>query len=579
VGRLAARLKLVRQPRSDRWSERPTPHFGGVAIYTAVLASVLLFADLDALPLTILLGTSLAFLLGLFDDIRAITPPIKLAGLIIATAVLVFGGIVLGFTPWPVVNILISFVWIVGMANAINLVDNMDGLAGGLALVAAGFLSFFFWRSGDVQLLTFSLAIAGAILGFLMYNKPPASIIMGDSGALFLGTVLATLAIARRPQASNIFAIISVPLLVFLIPIIDTTMVSITRLMRGQSPAQGGRDHTSHRLIALGLGERQALIVLVGLAVVSGLSAVLLEEWSYSLSLILLPILVVGLGLFGAYLGQSKLLDESETRGHTGSLLRAFAEFTFRRRILEVLLDFFLITFVYYLTFVISFGVPLEAAAWDFYLTSLPIMVGTTYLSFFLLGVYQGIWRYLGLSDVARIGVACFLAGALGMLAANLVFGQAAYAENASIFLLYLLVLFILIVFTRLSFRLFDRFFERRRATLAGPAVPVLIYGAGDAGELVLRECARNHALGYQPVAFIDDDPAKIGRSLSGLSVLGAGKDLVRVLEKTRSRGLIISSVEIELEQLPADVLEYLRANKVWVKSLQLAFKDLGFTS
>ncbi len=202
--------------------------------------------------------------MGLVDDVRAISPQIKLSGLIIAAAILVFGDIVLHFTPWPVVNILISFVWIVGMANAIDLVDNMDGLAGGLTLVASSFLSFFFWRSGEVQLLIFSLALVGAILGFLVFNRPPASIMMGYSGALFLGSILAALAIARKPQASNIFAIISVPLLVFLIPIVDTMMVSITRLMRGQAPAQGGRDHPSHRLIALGLGERQALIVLVG---------------------------------------------------------------------------------------------------------------------------------------------------------------------------------------------------------------------------------------------------------------------------------------------------------------------------
>ena len=174
-------------------------------------------------------------------------------------------------------NIVLTFFWLVGITNAINLLDNMDGLAGGISLITALILSYFFWQAGNFSLFLFSMALAGALLAFLIFNYPPASIFMGDSGSLFIGFTLAALAIAQRPQASNVFAVMAVPTLLFLLPILDTSLVTITRLLRGQSPAQGGSDHTSHRLVAFGLSERQTLSVLYGVAIFSGILAAALE--------------------------------------------------------------------------------------------------------------------------------------------------------------------------------------------------------------------------------------------------------------------------------------------------------------
>ena len=573
VGKLATRLKLNRQPRSNRWNKRLVPHFGGVAIYIAIVITVLLVTELDSLTKSILIGATLVFLLGLVDDIRTISPQTKLAGIIISAAFLIFAGNVLHFTPWPVVNIFISFFWIIGLANAINLVDNVDGLAAGLSLVASGFLAFFFLRSGDIQLLSLTIAIAGATLGFLVYNKPPASIFMGDGGSLFLGIILGTLAIARQTQASNIFAVISVPLLIFMIPIIDTSMVFITRLLRGQSPAEGGRDHTSHRLIILGLGEWQALILLLVLAIFSGLSAVLLEEWSYSLSLILLPVVIVSLGLFGAYLGQSKLHSNVDVKAKTSKMSLFIAGLTFKRRIFEIFLDIFIIVSVYYFSFVIIFGIPLDAENWSFFLSSVPIIVGVSFFSFLLLGIYRGIWRYLGLEDIVRIGAATFTAAALNMLAIRVIFSSEANLGSYVQFFIFLIVLFLIVVLSRLSFRLLDRLIDYQN-TSNGPMVPVLIYGAGDAGEMVLRECKRNKKLGYSPVGFIDDNKAKHGRSLNGLLILGGKTELIQIITKTNTKGLIISTREVDIHSLPKEVTNYLLSNGIWVKNLQLFFLD-----
>ena len=179
---------------------------------------------------------------------------------------------------------------------------------------------------------------------------------MGDAGSLFLGFTLAVLAIARQPQASNVLAVMGVPTLLFLLPILDTILVTFTRVLRGQSPAQGGRDHASHRLIAFGLSERQAVIVLYAVGVTSGIAAAALESLNYWYSLVLAPILVLGLALLTAYLGGLKVVHSQKELSRHGPITRIMLELTYKRRVLEVILDFVLFAVAYYLAFLISSG-------------------------------------------------------------------------------------------------------------------------------------------------------------------------------------------------------------------------------
>ena len=183
----------------------------------------------------------------------------------------------------------------------------MDGLAGGIALISALILGFFFWKAGNQSLIYITIALAGSVLGFLIYNLPPASIFMGNSGSSFLGLTLAVLAIAREPQASNLFAVLGVPTLIFLLPIIDVTLVTISRSVEGKSILQGGVDHTSHRLIAFGFSERKTLIILFGAALIAGISAGLLEYANYWISLVLVPLMVIGFTILAIYLGGIKV--------------------------------------------------------------------------------------------------------------------------------------------------------------------------------------------------------------------------------------------------------------------------------
>jgi UDP-GlcNAc:undecaprenyl-phosphate GlcNAc-1-phosphate transferase len=245
------------------------------------------------------------------------------------------------------------------------------------------------------------MALGGSLLAFVVYNFPPASIFMGDSGSLFLGFFLATLAIARQPQASNVFAVMGVPTLLFMLPILDTTLVTVTRILRGQSPAQGGRDHTSHRLVAFGLSERQTLFVLYSVALVSGIVAISIETLDYWLSLVLVPLLVLSLALLAAYLGRIKVVVSAASE-RAGAITRLMVELTYRRRTFEILLDFLLIGFAYYLAFWTNYGLSMNEVSLGLFLTTLPIALVGTYLSFFIFGVYRGVWRYVGVDELLR---------------------------------------------------------------------------------------------------------------------------------------------------------------------------------
>jgi len=178
----------ISMPRADRWHRQPTPTLGGVGIFSAFALTLILTQVIQVEPKiytdrwSILLGIAIMFFTGLYDDFKHISPPVKLAfQMLAATVVIFFGNNTIDFFRWPIANIILTFFWLVGITNAINLLDNMDGLAGGVALIASGFLAVFFWRSGYPDLLVLALALAGSLMGFLVFNFPPARIFMGDS--------------------------------------------------------------------------------------------------------------------------------------------------------------------------------------------------------------------------------------------------------------------------------------------------------------------------------------------------------------------------------------------------------------
>lgn len=576
VRRLSFHLGCVSLPRKERWHNQPMPTLGGIGMWiaftAAVLFSIFLFNDLTSLQArwSLLTGSLLMFILGLIDDIKRISPPVKLAGqMLAATMVIFFGNNAINFFPWPIANILLTFFWLVGITNAINLLDNMDGLAGGVSLIAAGVLCYFFWSGGNDFLLLLALSLAGSISGFLVFNFPPAKIFMGDSGSLLLGFTLAALSIARRTQASNIFAVVGVPTLLFLLPILDTSLVTVTRLLRGQSPAQGGTDHTSHRLIAFGLSERQAVLILYGIALVSGLAAAGLEALDYDLSLVLVPLLLIVLSLFAAYLARLKVVTSNVES--VGVVTRFITTLTYKRRLFEIMFDLMLIGTTYYLAFWTRFGLDMTSLSMDLFLNSWPIALFAAYLSFLVVRVYRGMWKYVGFSDLIRFAEAVILAVVITFAGVRLIYPQQPYSVD--VFFLYGIFLYLGLAGSRSSFQLFERLSNQQRHV--SEKMKVLFYGAGDAGEIALRWVLRNPQMGLVPIGFLDEDPFSWGQHIHNVEVLGNASKLLELCQTRQIDEIIITSNLLLSTQAGNQIFETCREQGIKIKLLRLEFEPI----
>ena len=579
---VSLRTGKVARPRPDRWHRQPTALLGGVAIFLAWLVGLLVAGVWGGENITIqwnlLWGAGFIFVLGIIDDLFRLSPPTKLIGQILAATLVVSSGVHTSFfTPRlanpelaHLLNILLTYAWLVGITNAINLLDNMDGLAGGIALITGGFLSYSFWSAGNSSWLAVALALCGAMLGFLFFNFPPASIFMGDSGSLFLGFSLALLAIVREPQASNVLAVLGVPSLLFLLPILDTALVTITRILRGQSPVQGGRDHTSHRLIAFGFTERRALLVMYGVALAVGWIALAIERLDYFFSLVMVPLLIFSLTLLMAYLGGLKVVSGPAASQPSRGLVRVVLDITFKRRLIEVSLDFFLIAILYYLAvlaiFQISAGVQLLA----FFMETFPYALAGTYLSFFIFGVYRSVWRYVGLDDLIRYGLAALGAGLFTSGMVWLVMRP--LGELWVVFLVYTILLMLGLSAARSSFKLLDHMsLHQGRQT----GERILICGAGDDGEMAARWIQMNPTYAYLPVGFIDLNPYKVGRQIHGVDVLGLPDQLEQILESRSIAGIILTeSFRAEYADIQ-QIFRIARAQGCWVRILRLEFERL----
>ena len=277
IARAAAlRFGVVDAP-DGRLKDHPeaVPYLGGLSIYLAVLIPLCLFYTFDSRILTILLAGTLVLLLGLIDDFGVLTPAAKFIGQLIAAMVLVKGDVLIRIGSFPLwLNLLLTFLWILGMTNAMNIVDIMDGLAAGVALVASGCLFIVAVINNNAMIAIFTITLFGSLVGFLRYNFRPAKIYMGDAGSMFLGLCLGTLAIIGDYSGTNRLAFFN-PLLIFGVALFDTVYVMILRSFKGRSMFLGSKDHYAIRLKALGWPVVRIVLFSYALAVTLGGMALL----------------------------------------------------------------------------------------------------------------------------------------------------------------------------------------------------------------------------------------------------------------------------------------------------------------
>ena len=549
VRRTAPAIGAVVPPRPDRWHSTPTPTMGGIAIALGTLAgAVTLFTrpDLVGLPSSwapVLMAALAMFIVGLLDDRLQLSPLAKLVASLAIGAFLVFA--LAGAEPEgavPTSYTLVSIVWFAGVCHALNLLDNMDGLAAGIGLIAALFFVNLLGHSLGPALALLLTALAGSLLGFLYWNRTPARLFMGDSGSLFIGATLGAASLV--PVFNTRIAFISptvIAILILVVPIFDTGFVLVLRRLAGRRATKGGTDHISHRLVSLGFSERSAVRILYLLALAGGGTAWLLIAFSgVEPMLPAVAVFVVLVILLGVFLARVSAYDAEDFQALQKSTFAPFLkDLAFRWHAGEVMLDLVLITVCYYA----SYRLRVDGEELDnflpYFTATLPVVLGCKLASLYASGLYQRSWETFGLRDLTAVVRGVGIGSLVSVVASYYVYrGE---GSSRVVFVLDALLLAVAIVATRASFRSMSLV----AATRNKRSTRMLVYGAGQFGQTLVREMRANTLWNMNPVAFIDDDPAKAHRWIMGVPVRGTIDELEDAMRRYAVDEVVLSSPSI----------------------------------
>jgi UDP-GlcNAc:undecaprenyl-phosphate GlcNAc-1-phosphate transferase len=588
VRMVAMRHQWVAHPTAERWHKKSTALMGGIAIYLAMALPTYFFADFStiwdflsksnqnarpiSLAATIFIGATFLFLLGLFDDFRNIKPHSKLIGQILAASLVTFLGFRLNWFHSLTLDTMATLFWIVGITNAFNLIDNMDGLCAGVGAVAGISLAALY--SGlSSEAFGLSLIMCGALAGFLIYNFNPAKIFMGDCGSLVIGFSISVLALNfGQLQQANRIAAVAVPILILLVPILDTSLVTVIRILSGRKASTGGRDHTSHRLVLMGFSERKAVLMLYLIGGVSGLAGVYVSiSDTLSSPAVIIPA-AVAFVLMGVYLSQLRVYPEKEfSRLRDRSFTPVLVELTYKRHMVLVMLDFILVAFAYYLSYRLRFDGGDFAYYFQIFLKSLPVVIGCKITVFFIMGIYRGMWSFISTSDVSLYMRTTLVGSLVSIAAVAFIYRFKDFSKG--LFIIDWVLTTGLMLGVRGSFRMFIE--TQKRQSLTGDKV--VIYGAGRGGELLLREILNNDKLGVNPIGFIDDNALKIGKKIQGYPILGGFETLERIHAKHQLNGILLSFNDRDgcHKETYASVKAFCRQHHLALKQFRIDLSDI----
>ncbi|MBA3332984.1 MAG: hypothetical protein H0U30_03245 [Actinobacteria bacterium] len=547
--------RLVAHPSGERWHAEATPTFGGVGIFMGFAAAVGLALAIGAVEWSgelggVLVGISLLFAAGLLDDLRHLSPLVKLAVQIGAAVIALASGLQVEIVDNDVLAWGIGLLWLVGITNAFNLLDNMDGLAATLATIACAYFAIdALTEHPSETVLVLSLALGLACIGFLPFNLRPgraAAVFMGDSGSQVLGFALASFALASSwTVAGTTVATVLLPLLILAIPILDTTLVTLVRLGQRRPVSQGGRDHTSHRLVYYGLSEANAVLLLALVAAAIGATAlaynVLDSSRLTAFGVLLTFVLLVQ---FGSFLSD---LEERSRRGDATSEVSLWQALVFEpRRLVEVVVDFVVICATFLAAYVLVIGGLGSEFERSIFLAALPILLATRYVFFVALGVYRRVWRYATARDVVPIAVGCIGSAVVAFLVLVALRDIGSFPA-LEVFVVDAVLCTLLVGASRLTLRLLPearaRGYHRRR---------VLIVGAGHAGRGLARELRDTHEA--RVLGFLDDNPRVRRRRILGVSVLGGLDEAPRAIAGVRAEEVLVTIPDAPPERLDAVV-------------------------
>ncbi|HUZ83027.1 MAG TPA: NAD-binding protein [Gaiellaceae bacterium] len=548
--RSPATSRLIAVPSADRWHETQTPSFGGIGIFVGFSTGLWGAAAVGAYePSEAFVGiygaVALVFAAGLADDLYGLGPIAKLAAQGGAAAIVLATGTHVQLVHSAVIGDAIAVLWLIGISNAFNLLDNMDGLAASLAAIAFGFFAVdAVTAHPDDAALAFALAGALACLGFLPFNlRPgkPALVFMGDSGSQALGFALAALGLSSSWRvAGSTVATLVLPVLVLAVPILDTALVTVARLLDGRPIYEGARDHSSHRLVRFGLSERHtvALLALISLCIGgSSLAYTVLDNFEDTILGVFLTFVL--LVQFASFLAD---IDRRPEIGEPLGLAQAFA--VHWRRLVEVIVDFIVITASYLAAYVIVFGWPGTIDERTIRDHALPVILAARYLAFIPFGLYRSVWRYAGFRDVTAAAAAVIVSelAALSFVVLTLDLG----GFHRSFFIIDALICMVAIAGSRLAER---TIVIGKRSAREGAARRTVIVGAGKTGLSLMREL--RETAGERVVGFVDDNPQLRRRRISGVKVIGTTEGLARTLEQAHADIVLVT-----IPNAPRETLE-----------------------
>lgn len=598
VLRFAPAVGAMDLPGGRKVHTAPVPRLGGVAVIVAVIAgaiavvsvvpSLWIIARGEAARWAIVGAATVGVTaLGAVDDVKSLSARAKFAAQS-AAALLVSAFALpsssLDLSPFgPAVELgiampLLGALWIVAVTNAFNMTDGLDGLAGGLGAIAAAALAAACWVLGSPVAAVALVTTSGALAGFLPFNFRPARIFLGDSGSLGVGFVLGAVTLVGLQRAGSWLAFPAV--LALGLPLVDLCFavlrrgwqaVSVVRAGEGRERYRFGRNgwpafftadrrHIHHRLIDLGLSPCRAVLLLFPIGVALGALAVTSIRWPWVGSL-------AAFGLVAAcvYFAPKWLYDELRVF-QKGALLPLFEHALVRSRLFHVAFDLWAVTLSYLLSRAFAEGLAATVAeTWSGVYRTGAISLFTL-LGLYLGGLYRGAYRHAGLSEILRVGRAVLFGIVLGAGAQVLIFR---IPLHPAVWVIHFYVTLSLILGARLSFRLLDHIYQRARST----GRRALIYGAGRAGDLALREILANPELQLVPIGFVDDEPSLWGRAFDGYVVHPGGAHLGDIVDSHAVQDLVISTRKIAPNRL-AEVSELCARRGVRVLYFGLEWSD-----
>jgi len=563
IRRFALTARAVDHPGGRKTHARSTPLLGGLAIFLSLVIALLLIGFIDGyshpefhLPNSwqgLLLGSVLVLGLGVWDDFKRLGAGSKFLVQSVAALIAIgfgyrittlelpwVGHLDLGWSFFP-----FTFLWIIGITNAFNLLDGLDGLSSGVAFTTL--VSFFLVgraTHNDTTSLE-TLALAGSTLGFLRYNFHPASIFLGDSGSLFLGFVLSLLSVQVCQEGLTPVSLL-LPMLAMGLPIVDTMFSMLRRFLRAmqaihekklggllfssKSMFQADRDHIHHRLLQLGVSHRRGVVLLYTISAVLGLAAYLSMA---------IPAMDSGRAVcafvFAAVLGLRKLGYGELRLNRHGRLLSAFERAVSGRSSLRAAMDLVWIVIAYAGAFVIRYEEILKPSWGEAFLRTLPVVITVKMATFYFTKVYRGRGHHADVGDVIRIGKSVFLGSLLTLVITSLVSPSVSFSRG--VYLIDLLLLLLLMV----SSRVVDALGHEGHKPNHQEGRRALIYGADLEGSMALREIRSRAELGLTPVGFLDDNVAMSNRFFHGLPVFSNGQGLEAAVKKCQVTDIILS--------------------------------------